>query len=146
MSADSANYSADGFAATMRAADICAELNLVENEDGLWVNDTQTLILLPVGGYMPWQKADCALDFIWRGGAPMAFSFSADGHDAAAVHLGPQEALHQKLQHRLAAEIWHTGESLGNWTLLERRGGFERIEKAAPDWFPTPRPGADGRV
>ncbi len=126
------------YAANMQQADICAELQLQENQDGLWVNKAQTLLLFPVGGFLPWQKADADVTFFWRGGAPLAFSFSPDGHDAAAVHLGPKPELHQQPDHALAANVWHTGESLGNWTLLERQGTGQ-IEKAAADWFPTPR-------
>lgn len=132
-----------------RAQDVCAELGLSEDADGLFVSADKQLLLFPVGAYYPWQKADLPLQFHWLGGAPLAFSFSADGHDAAAVHLGPQSQLHQIEQHALDANVWHTGESLGNWSLLQRDGltaeqADNAIERAADDWFPTPRQAMKG--
>lgn len=120
-------------------SDIRTALNLSETEDGLFTGQDATLILFPVGAFLPWQKADMAITWHWLAGAPLAFSYSADGHDAAALHLGPRTELHQHESHDLPAGVWHTAESLGNWSLLACNTPNRTIERAAPDWFPTPR-------
>lgn len=120
-------------------AELCAELRLSENADGLFVNQDASLMLFPVGAFLPWQRRTGAMHLTWQGGAPLTLSFSADGHDAAAVHLGPDAALHQKLSHQLDAHVWHTAEGLGAWSLVACAADDGMIEKAAADWFPTPR-------
>lgn len=126
--------------AALQATEVCAELQLAETPDGLFASADAGMILFPVGMFLPWQRSAAALAYHWLAGAPLAFSFSADGHDAAALHLGGNADLHQCAAHHLAPQVWHTAESLGAWTLLGRDSdNDEPIERAAANWFPTPR-------
>ena len=135
-----------GLLAQGSMADICRELNLSENADGLMINQSGELVLFPVGAFLPWQRNGAAIDYIWLGGGPLTLSYSPDGHDAGAVHLGPDKMQHHQPSYQLAADIWHTAESLGAWSLLKGAfaAGQYRVERAAEDWFPTPRPAKNG--
>jgi len=68
---------------------------------------------------------------------------SENGHDASALHLGPNLRAGQRPQAVGPAGWWQTATSLGEWTLVgcTVAPGFDfaGFEMAPPDWRPTPR-------
>ena len=74
---------------------------------------------------------------------PLVLTMSPNGHDAAAVRLGPNLAAGERPQVLVPAGHWQTAESLGEWTLVGCTVTpgfvFESFELAPPDWRPTPR-------
>ena len=114
---------------------LCARFHLHPHEDGSWqhaASDTHgRLIALPVGEILPWQKCAAPLMIRHIAGAPLALSRSPDGHSADAVHL------QNGTSGDIAADCWHTAESLGHWSLFDITGEGD-YERAADDWFPTP--------
>ena len=108
---------------------------------------TAIYYLLKVGEVSHWHRVDAAEIWHWYGGAPLVLTISENGHDASALHLGPDLAQQHRPQAVVPAGAWQTAESLGNWTLVGCTVGpafeFEGFELAPPDWRPTPRtPGA----
>jgi hypothetical protein len=116
---------------------------LAKDALGMRIDDCHALLLLPVGEIIAWQNYGGALRFSFIAGAPAAFSWSPDGHDAQAAHLGAATHLHQKPEVALDSETWFTSETLGNWSLLQVASPTPlaelTCEKAADDWFPKPR-------
>ncbi|MBT5157355.1 MAG: hypothetical protein HOK33_09130 [Rhodobiaceae bacterium] len=110
---------------------------------GTLLDDCQALLVLPVGDIIPWQNYSGELQLTFIAGAPAALSWSADGHDAQATHLGSAPHLHQKPELAIAAKTWFAGETLGTWSLLHVASPTPLAtllcEKAADDWFPKPR-------
>lgn len=122
-------------------AAVCQKLNLRPQADGTFVRQdgAQRLLLLPLGEILPWQKADTAIEARFIAGAAMALSWSADGHNAQAAHLGTQLPHHRAAQ-TLEENVWLTAESLGAWSLIVLHGAHEKtiFTPAPADWFPTP--------
>ncbi len=120
---------------------ICARLGLQPQNDGTFAHQdaTRRLLLLPLGELLPWQKADAAVTFQFLAGDALALSWSADGHNAEAAHIGTSLP-HHRITQEIAAHVWMTAESLGTWSLVALEGAHAatRFEAAAPDWFPTP--------
>ena len=94
-----------------------------------------------------WHRVDAAEGWHWYAGAPLVLTTSPDGHDAAAVHLGPDLRAGQRPFALVPAGWWQTAVSLGRWTLVgctvSPAFDFAGFELAPPDWRPTPRRGAD---
>jgi hypothetical protein len=135
--------------ADARLQDVCSRLSLSLHDDGYFSLDLpdatppSALLCLPVGEIFPWQRCAQNVEWSWLAGAPLAVTTSPDGHDAAASHLGPTAQNNMTSQLRVLADHWHTGESLGQWSLVQVSGPRARhdmgTEKAAADWFPRPR-------
>jgi len=143
----------------MKAADIIRELKLEPHPEGGHFRETfrdepgaggrskgtAIYYLLAVGEYSHWHKVDAAEIWHWYAGAPLALTISENGHDASAVHLGPELLAGQRPQAVVPAGAWQTAESLGEWTLVgcTVAPGFDfaGFEMAPPDWFPKPRTG-----
>ncbi len=115
-----------------------------EDAFGTLLDERHALLLLPVGEIIAWQNYGGPLEFTFIAGAPAALSWSPDGHDAQAAHLGAATHLHQKPEVALDSETWFTSETLGTWTLLQVASPTPlaelTCEKAGDDWFPKPRP------
>lgn len=128
---------------------VCAALQLQHQPDGTYArsDDQSRLVLLPLGEILPWQKADKNINLRFVVGAPVALSWSADGQNAAAVHLG-DGLPHHRLQENIAANVWLTAESLGQWSLIGLTGetGDPHFTPAPPDWYPTPMGMAQGEA
>lgn len=121
--------------------ELCARLGLHPRADGTFglQDATHLVVLLPLGEILPWQKADSALTFQFIAGAAIALSWSPDGHDAEAAHLG-ETLPHHRAAQDIDAHIWLTAESLGAWSLLALDGATSAttFTQAAADWYPTP--------
>lgn len=134
-----------GFDATplhgLTATQICDTLGLLPQNDGTYAarQGADYFVLLPVGDILPWQQTQQAVKVFFLAGAPAALSWSQDGENAEAIHLGNTLA-HHKLQESLAARLWLTAESLGQWSLIMLKSEVANPQfKLAPsDWFPTP--------
>ena len=104
---------------------------------------TAIYYLLQVGEYSHWHRVDAVEIWHWYAGAPLALTISDNGHDARALHLGPEIAAGQRPQGVVPADAWQTAESLGAWTLVgctvAPAFSFEGFELAPPDWRPVPR-------
>tara|TARA_B110000971_G_scaffold217252_1_gene253769 strand:+ start:4937 stop:5383 length:447 start_codon:yes stop_codon:yes gene_type:complete len=115
-----------------------------EDAFGTLLDERHALLLLPVGEIIAWQNYGGPWEFTFIAGAPAALSWSPDGHDAQAAHLGAATHLHQKPEVALDSETWFTSETLGTWTLLQVASPTPlaelTCEKAGDDWFPKPRP------
>lgn len=128
---------------------ICAKLGLGPQDDGTFQHQdaNRRLVLLPLGEILPWQKADTGLTFRFLAGDALALSWSGDGHNAEAAHLGASLP-HHRLSQNIAAHVWLTAESLGTWSLMALDGAHSatRFEAAAPDWYPTPIAATQGEA
>jgi predicted cupin superfamily sugar epimerase len=104
---------------------------------------TAIYYLLRAGEVSAWHRVDATEIWHWYAGGPLVLTLSENGHDARALHLGPDVAQHQRPQAIVPAGTWQTAETLGNWTLVGCTVGpafrFEGFELAPPDWRPTPR-------
>lgn len=121
---------------------ICARLHLSAYGDGSFRHQgSPELILLPVGEILPWQYRAAPISLHHIAGAPVALTLSPNGRDAQARHLQDGQTA------EIAAACWHTGETLGHWSLigLDNETGAP-AELAAPDWFPTPMAKAEGEA
>lgn len=105
---------------------------------------TAIYFLLQVGEVSHWHRVDAVEIWHWYAGAPLALTVSENGHDAWAVHLGPEILAGQRPQAVVPAHAWQCAESLGEWTLVgctvSPGFDFAGFELAPPDWRPTPRP------
>lgn len=116
--------------------------------DGSRGAGTAIYYLLAVGEFSAWHRVTDATE-IWHyyAGAPLALTVSPNGHDAHAVHLGPQIELGQLPQAIVPANHWQTAETLGEWTLVgctvSPAFDFRGFEMAPKGWFPKPRQAAD---
>ena len=135
----------------LSAAELTARLGLTAGPDGLaqHVDAAQPqvkTVLFDVGDMLDWQKIDAPLQIDFLAGAPLAVSWSADGHDAEAAHLGHDGGAALRPAQSIAAQSWLTAESLGRWSLIQLtadRPWAEIGTEAAPaGWFPQPRPAA----
>lgn len=104
---------------------------------------TAIYYLLEAGDVSHWHRVDATEIWHWYAGGPLALTVSPDGHDAAAVHLGPDLSLGQRPQVVVPPGAWQTAESLGAWTLVGCTVSpafvFEGFQLAPPDWRPRPR-------
>lgn len=144
--------------ASLSAADIIALLDLEPHPEGGHYRETfrdpevdangrarSTAIyyLLEAGELSAWHRVDAVEIWHWHAGGPLALTISENGHDARALHLGPDLAAHQRPQGIVPAGAWQTAESLGRWTLVgcTVAPGFEfaGFEMAPPGWRPVPR-------
>lgn len=105
---------------------------------------TAIYFLLQVGEVSHWHRVDAVEIWHWYAGGPLALTVSENGHDAWAVHLGPDLVAGQRPQAVVPAHAWQCAESLGEWTLVgctvSPGFDFAGFELAPPDWRPTPRP------
>jgi uncharacterized protein len=144
--------------ASLSAADIVALLDLKPHPEGGHYRETfrdpevdgngrarSTAIyyLLEAGEISAWHRVDAVEIWHWHAGGPLALTISENGHDARALHLGPELAAHQRPQGIVPDGAWQTAESLGRWTLVgcTVAPGFEfaGFEMAPPGWRPLPR-------
>jgi len=112
--------------------------------DGARGAGTAIYYLLGPGEHSHWHRVrDADEGWHWYGGGPLALTVSPDGHDAEAVHLGPDLARHQRPFALVPRGHWQTAASLGRWSLcgctVSPAFDFAGFEMAAPDWRPTPR-------
>ena len=146
-----------GTGSEMTADEVIDRLALDPHPEGGWYRETYrapaeaggraacTAIyyLLKVGELSHWHRVDAVEIWHWYAGGPLALTISENGHDASAVHLGPELALHQRPQAVVPAHAWQTAETLGEWTLVGCTVApgfdFDCFELAPPDWFPKPR-------
>ena len=93
--------------------------------------------------YLGWHRVDATEIWHWYAGGPMVLTLSPNGHDATAVHLGPEIAMGQRPQVIVPVGVWQTAESLGVWTLIgctvSPAFQFEGFEMAPDGWRPVPR-------
>ena len=145
----------------MKAADIIRTLGLQPHPEGghyveTWRDQppdgsrgsgSAIYYLLQLDEISAWHRTDGTEIYHWYAGAPLALTVSPNGHDAHAIHLGPDLAAGQRPQATIAANAWQTAESLGRWTLVgctvSPAFTFDGFEMAPPDWRPTPRPPID---
>ena len=139
------------------AKEVIALLGLERHPEGGWYRETfcdpheiagraaSTAIyfLLDVGEVSEWHRVDAVEIWHWHAGAPLVITTSANGHDATAMHLGPEIAAGQRPQIVVPTGHWQTATSLGAWTLVSCTvaPGFEfkGFELAPPGWRPMPR-------
>ena len=111
--------------------------------DGSRGAGTAIYYLLAAGEVSAWHRVDAAEIWHWYAGAPLALTWSPDGHDAQAVHLGGDLVAGQVPQAIIPPGAWQTAETLGRWTLVgctvSPAFDVARFEMAPPDWRPTPR-------
>lgn len=104
---------------------------------------TAIYYLLGLAETSEWHRVDAVEVWHWHAGAPLALTISENGHDATALHLGPDLATGQRPQAIVPAGAWQTATSLGAWTLVgcTVAPGFDfaGFELAPPNWRPTPR-------
>lgn len=109
---------------------------------------TAIYFLLDAGELSHWHRVDAVEIWHWYAGGPLVLTVSENGHDAHAVHLGPDLASGQRPQAIVPAGAWQTATSLGAWTLVgcTVAPGFDfaGFELAAPDWSPRPRASRTG--
>jgi hypothetical protein len=121
---------------------VCERLHLTAFGDGSFRHHgTPEIILLPVGEILPWQKRTAPITIRHIAGAPIALTLSPNGYDAEAHYLKDGHAV------EIAMACWHTGETLGHWSLigLDNEAGTQ-AELAASDWFPTPMAKTEGEA
>lgn len=141
----------------MTAKEIIALLKLERHPESGWYRETfrdphevdgraaSTAIyfLLDVGEVSEWHRVDAVEVWHWHAGAPLVITTSPNGHDATAVHLGPEITAGQRPQVAVPAGHWQTAVSLGAWTLVGCTVApgfrFEGFELAPPGWRPMPR-------
>ena len=106
---------------------------------------TAIYYLLEAGEVSEWHRCDASEIWHYYAGAPMVITISANGHDAAARHLGPNLSTGQRPQILVPSNHWQSATSLGAWTLAgcTVSPGFEfaGFEMAPENWRPTPRKG-----
>jgi predicted cupin superfamily sugar epimerase len=99
--------------------------------------------LLGAGDVSDWHRVDATEIWHYYAGAPLVLTQSPNGHDAFALHLGPDVLTGQHPQIVVPANHWQTATSLGAWTLVgctvAPAFDFAGFELAPPDWRPTPR-------
>lgn len=102
-------------------------------------------VALELGGLLAWHRWAGPVAVRWLDGDPAVLSYSENGHDAAARHLG---ARGDGAPLTLPAGTWLTAETLGRHTILRLTpAGDEPLGTPdwAPDgWRPTPRPPGGG--
>ena len=113
--------------------------------DGGRGHSTAIYYLLKAGEVSHWHRVDADEVWHWYAGGPLVLSISENGHDARALHLGPELLAGQRPQAVVPAGAWQAAESLGHWTLVgctvAPAFDFAGFELAPPDWRPTPREG-----
>ncbi len=104
---------------------------------------TAILFLLGVGETSEWHRVDATEIWHYHAGAPLVLTQSPNGHDAAALHLGPAIEAGQQPQIVVPPGVWQTATSLGAWTLVGCTVApgftFDGFELAPPGWRPVPR-------
>ena len=104
---------------------------------------TAIYYLLGAGDVSEWHRVDAAEVWHWYAGGPLVLTISPDGHDAHAMHLGPDLKAGQRPQIVVPAGHWQTATSLGAWTLagctVAPGFDFAGFEMAPAGWRPTPR-------
>lgn len=142
----------------MTADQVVALLGLKPHPEGGWYAETYRhqapdggrsagtaiYFLLKAGEHSHWHRVNDADEmWHWYAGGPLVLTTSANGHDAAAVRLGPNLAAGERPQVLVSAGHWQTAESLGEWTLVGCTVTpgflFDGFELAPPDWRPVPR-------
>jgi len=145
----------DRFPATMTSQQVAEALDLqpvtgradipVPYAERLAQTDTgwQRIMLFDSDGFYAWQRQAQAQSWHWLAGAPVVLTASPDGHDAEALHLGPNAALRQQESTSFDPQIWQTATTLGAWSLVRCDMAdapvAANIDMAPADWFPTPR-------
>lgn len=107
-------------------------------------HSTAIYFLLEAGELSHWHRVrDAAEVWHYYGGAPLALTLSANGHDAQSYRLGPNLLNGERPQLVVPPDHWQTATSLGHWTLVgcTVAPGFDfaAFELAPPHWRPMPR-------
>ena len=101
---------------------------------------TAIYYLLKVGEVSHWHRVDAAEIWHWYGGAPLVLTISENGHDASALHLGPDLAQHQRPQAIVPAGAWQSAVGTGDWSLVgctvSPAFDFAGFELAPEGWQP----------
>lgn len=113
---------------------------------GLWQPDGDGWrIDLDLDAVVAWHRWPGPVAVRWLDGDPAVLSYSENGHDAAACHLGPRA---NGAALTLPAGTWLTVETLGRGTTLGLApvdgAALGALECAPAGWRPTPRGGGAG--
>ncbi|MBY0339343.1 MAG: cupin domain-containing protein [Acetobacteraceae bacterium] len=112
--------------------------------DGSRGAGTAIYYLLGPGEHSHWHRVDAAECWHWYGGGPLVLTLSPNGHDAEALHLGPDLGAGQRPFAVVPKGHWQSAAPLGRWCLVgctvSPAFDFAGFELAPPDWRPTPRP------
>jgi len=108
--------------------------------DGGRAASTAIYYLLGAGERSHWHTVDAVETWHFYAGAPLALSFSQDGHAVSTLRLGCDLAAGERPQAIVPRHAWQAAESLGAWTLVgcTVAPGFEfsGFEMAPPGWRP----------
>jgi len=132
------------------AASLIRALNLAPHPEGGHYREifrsaeaTSIYFLLEVGEVSAWHRVNAVEIWNYHAGDPLVLTLSENGHDATALHLGPDVARGQHPQVIVPKGAWQTAETLGHWTLVgcvvAPAFTFEGFEMAPADWRPVPR-------
>ena len=101
---------------------------------------TAIYYLLPAGPGSHWHRVDATEIWHHYAGAALELSLSHDGKRAETLVLGPDLASGQRPQIVVAAQVWQSARTLGEFTLVgcTVSPGFEfsGFAMAAPGWDP----------
>jgi len=129
------------------ANEIAKALNLQPHPEGGWFREsfrdsasTAIYYLLKAGEVSRWHRVDKAEIWHWYAGAVLELSLSPDGKRLDRLRLGPDLAASQRPQAAVAAGVWQSARSLGNWSLVgctvAPAFDFKGFELAPPGWEP----------
>ena len=137
----------------MTPADIIAALSLVPHPEGghyreTWRHDngekrgagTSIYYLLQAGERSHWHRFDAAETWHFYAGDPLELRTYVEDGEVSRFVLGPNLAAGERPQIAVAARVWQSARSLGEWTLVgctvSPAFEFEHFELAPPDWTP----------
>jgi predicted cupin superfamily sugar epimerase len=110
------------------------------SNDGTRAAGTAIYYLLRAGEVSHWHRVDAAEVWHHYAGAPRDLSQSADGVHTVTNVLGPDLALGARPQIVVAAHVWQSARTRGEYTLVgcTVAPGFEfaGFEMAPPEWQP----------
>ena len=137
----------------MTPADIIAALSLVPHPEGghyreTWRHDngeergagTSIYYLLQAGERSHWHRFDAAETWHFYAGAPLELRTYVENGEVSRFVLGPNLTAGERPQIGIAANVWQSARSLGEWTLVgctvSPAFEFEHFELAPQDWNP----------
>ena len=143
---------------SLTARDVIEQLKLTPHPEGGYYRETfrdelkdangraassQIYYLLDTGEVSAWHRIDVSETWHYYAGGPLVLTISPNGHDAQAIHLGPDLKSGQRPQFTVPPLVWQTATSLGAWTLVgctvAPAFNFAGFEMAPHDWRPVPR-------
>ena len=110
--------------------------------DGERATGTAIYYLLQPGRGSHWHRVDATEIWHYYAGAPLELSLSSDGVHVETATLGPDLAGGARPQVVIAAQVWQSARTLGEFTLVgcTVSPGFEfsGFVIAEPGWSPGP--------